>query len=242
MSKPTKKRRNMVIGIVTAAVLILVTAVLSLRVGEIRISGNHRYSEEQITDILFSGRWDRNLLYCIYKDRFEEHQQIPFIEDYKLVFQSPFELEVIVYEKSMVGYVSYMGSYMYFDKDGIIVESASAKLEGVPWITGLKFGHVSLHQPLPVEDPKIFDQILDLTQILSTKKLIVDKIQYDLHGKASLVMGEITVILGDHSNMNEKIAKFDDMLSVLQGRSGTLYLDTFDVNNPSKSYSFVPRK
>uniref|UniRef100_UPI000AF596BE hypothetical protein n=1 Tax=Clostridium sp. NkU-1 TaxID=1095009 RepID=UPI000AF596BE len=85
--------------------------------------------------------------FCLYKDRFKKHEQIPFVEDYKIVFQSPVKVEVIVYEKSVVGYVSYMGSYMYFDKDGIIVESSSGKLDGVPWITGLRFGHIALHQP-----------------------------------------------------------------------------------------------
>ena len=59
----------------------------------------------------------------------------------------------MVFEKSVVGYVSYMSSYMYFDKDGIIVESSVEQLPGVPWITGLDFGHIILHQPLPVQIP-----------------------------------------------------------------------------------------
>ena len=46
-----------------------------------------------------------------------------FVEDYKLVIKSLNRAEIIVYEKSVVGYVSHMSSYMYFDKDGIIVES-----------------------------------------------------------------------------------------------------------------------
>ena len=54
------------------------------------------------------------------------------MEDYKLVFKGPSRAEIIVYEKSVVGYVSYMSSYMYFDKDGIIVESASKKLLAFP--------------------------------------------------------------------------------------------------------------
>ena len=49
-------------------------------------------------------------------------------------------MEIIIYEKSIVGYVSYMSSYMYFDKDGIVVESSSSQLDGVPWVTGLDFG------------------------------------------------------------------------------------------------------
>ena len=98
------------------------------------------------------------------------HKSIPFVQDYKLVFRSPSDVEVIVYEKSVVGYVSYMNSRMYFDKDGIIVESTSETLPGVPKIAGLSFGHIVLHQPLPVEDISVFNEILNLTQVLSGQR------------------------------------------------------------------------
>ena len=32
--------------------------------------------------------------------------------------------------KSIVGYVSYMSSYMYFDREGIVVESSGQKVRG----------------------------------------------------------------------------------------------------------------
>ena len=39
-------------------------------------------------------------------------------------------------KKCMVGYVSYMNSNLYFDKDGIVVESTSEILPGIPKIEG----------------------------------------------------------------------------------------------------------
>ena len=108
------------------------------------------------------------------------------MEDYRIVFHSPLDVEVIIYEKSIVGYVSYMSSYMYFDRDGIIVESSGDKLEGVPWITGLDFGQIVLYKPLPVEDPDIFQEILNLTQQLSLYEIPVDRIAYDSQGQATL--------------------------------------------------------
>ena len=140
-------------------------------------------------------------------------------------------MEIIVYEKSVVGYVSYMGSYMYFDKDGIIVESSSNKLEGIPWVTGLKFGHIALHQPLPVENTRIFDEILNLTQLLSTHEIT-----------ASLILGDITVYLGSNDQMSGKISELKDQLPVLTGLSGTLYLDTYDEAETATSYRFVKNK
>ena len=43
-----------------------------------------------------------------------------------------------------------MSSYMYFDKDGIVVESSSSQLDGVPWVTGLDFWTDCTHRALPV--------------------------------------------------------------------------------------------
>ena len=237
-----KSRRKMKIGIAAAVVLLLTVIFLSLQIRDITVTGNKKYTSEQVISLLFKDSWDRNAIFCIYKDRFKEHVQIPFIQDYKIVFQSPVKVEVIVYEKSVVGYVSYMGSYMYFDKDGIIVESSSGKLDGIPWITGLKFGHIVLHQPIPVENGKVFDEILTLTQLLSTAGIQADQILYDSGGDATLVMGNIRVFLGSNDQMNGKISELKDQLPVLGGLSGTLYLDTYDEAETAASYRFVKDK
>ncbi len=94
---------------------------------------------------------------------------------------------------------------MYFDKDGIIVESSSEQLPGVPVITGLEFGHIVLHQPLPVADQDIFGEILNLTQVLNVSDIQVDKINYNSYNEAELVMGtsrwslEIRIALTERS-------------------------------------------
>lgn len=242
MTRPEKSKRKIVIAVVAFVIVLSAAILMSIRVTEITVTGNKHYTADEIRGLLFKDKWDRNTIYCFYRDRFKEHEQIPFVEDYKIVFQSPTRVEIIVYEKSVVGYVSYMGSYMYFDKDGIIVESSSEKLPGIPWISGLKFGHIALHQPLPVESTKIFDEILNLTQLLSTHELAVDKIQYDSHGNASLIMGKITVYLGSNDQMNGKISELTDQLPVLAGLSGTLYLDTYDEAETAASYRFVKNK
>ena len=192
-TEENERKSHMGLWIGLAVFLLLVLLVLSVRVTAVMVTGNNKYSAEQIEGTLFESRWDRNTLFLFLKDRFQPHKEIPFVEDYSIVFQSPFSVEVIVYEKSVVGYVSYMSSYMYFDKDGIIVESSSSRLEGVPWITGLNFGQIVLNKPLPVENQQIFEQIMNLTQILSIYEIKADQIKYDSSGKATLIMGDIDV-------------------------------------------------
>ena len=227
--------------VVLAVIIVLAAGICSVNIRQVTVTGNTHYTEKEIVDMIFQKNMDWNSTYCYLQDHVKDHQQIPFVEDYKLVFKGPSRAEIIVYEKSVVGYVSYMSSYMYFDKDGIIVESASKKLPGIPWITGLKFGHIVLYQKLPVESDRIFEEILNLTQILSIYGLSVDKIQYNSIGDATLYMGDIEVILGNSAGLNGKIAELGDMLPQLEGKSGTLYLDTYDETKTNPMYTFKPR-
>lgn len=236
-----RKRRNIKLWIGLAGCLMLVLVVLSIKINTIQVVGNKKYTKEQIEHLLFENHWSRIAAFCYCQNRFRPHKTIPFVEGYNLVFQSPFEVEVIVYEKSVVGYVSYMSSNMYFDKDGIIVESSNSKLEGIPQVTGLQFGQIVLNQPLPVENQQIFERIMNLTQALSIFDIMADKIQYDKQGNATLVVGDVDVILGDNQDIDGKISRLSNMLPELAGLVGTLYLDTYDENNSDKWYSFIKK-
>lgn len=235
-------KKRIKIAIAAAVVLLVTVILLSVRITEITVTGNQRYTDEQMIELLFPDQTSRNSLFCYAKDKLKPHETIPFVEDYRLVFSGPGKVEVIVYEKSVVGYVSYMSSYMYFDKDGIIVESSGTRLEGVPWITGLNFGYIVLYQKLPVEDEHIFSEILNLTQILSLYEMEVDRIQYNSAGEATLYMGDIEVVLGGNESLNGKIAELNDMLPELEGLSGVLYLDTYNEADTNGMYVLKPRK
>lgn len=236
-----RRRSNapkIVLGVVAAVILLAAVLLFAVRITDIDVSGNEQYTDEQIIDLIFDGKWSRNSAYCYYEDKFREHKSIPFIEEYKIEFKSPTKVNIVVFEKSVVGYVSYMSSYMYFDKDGIIVESSGEQLPGVPWITGLEFGHIVLHQPLPVASMEIFEEILNLTQVLSVSGVGVDKINYNTFGEAELFIGDITVEIGGNENISGKVAELRDILPELDGLAGTLYLDTYDETNNNPTYTF----
>ena len=232
------KTAAIVLGVILAIVLLIGILLFATQIKEIEVTGNQHYTEEQIIDLIFDEKWSKNSAYCYYENKFQEPKSIPFIEEYKVEFQSPSKVRVVVFEKSVVGYVSYMSSYMYFDKDGIIVESSVEQLPGIPWITGMEFGHIVLHQPLPVANQDIFDQILNLTQVLSVNGVRVDKINYNSFLEAELTIGDIIVELGNDDDLNGKVSELSDILPELTGLSGTLYLDSNDENNSNPMYTF----
>ena len=238
-------KRIILIAVVAVFVAFLATAFF-LKTDDVAITGNEWYSDEEIEEKIFdSGKFSRNTFYQIAKQLSGKKESIPFVQDYKVVYNSPRSAEVIVYEKSIVGYVKYMGSYMYFDKDGIVVDSSSEPLQGIPEISGLKFGSIVLYQKLPVEDPKLFEDILNLTQILETNGIQCDRIEYSGIRQATLYLGDIKVVLGS-GDFNGKVAELRDMLPKIRQKmaedgitGGTLYLDNYNQNTGNTSYSFI---
>ena len=232
------RKKTVILAVVVLLLIAVMAGICSIKLKEITVTGNEKYTDEQLISLVFPDDVSRSTVFTYLREHFGKHEKIPFVEDYKLVFRSPSDVEVIVYEKSVVGYVSYMNSRMYFDKDGIIVESTSETLPGVPKIAGLSFGHIVLHQPLPVEDISVFNEILNLTQVLSVNEVAVDEIRFNKEKEATLQIRSLKVELGSNSEMNGKLSELTDILRDYPDLSGTLYLDSYDESNANPMYRF----
>ena len=138
-----------------------------------------------------------------------------------------------MYEKALAGCISYLESYMYFDREGIIVESSSQLLEGVPVVRGLKYDSVVILKPLPVEDNAVFAEILDLTQLLSKYNLQADQMYFDSVYNVYLYFDNIEVAMGSKKNIDEKVIQLPYILPSLEGKKGTLHLENYDENTDS---------
>ena len=149
-------------------------------------------------------------------------------------------IRISVYEKALAGYIAYLGQYMYFDKDGIVVEASTEKTAGIPQVTGLAFDHVILHEPLPVEKPEVFADILNITQQLDKYDMSADKIYFSPDYQVTLLFGDARVALGNDIYIEEKIMKLQYILPDLLGKSGVL--DMREYSEDTKSYSFEQDK
>lgn len=230
--------KKKVLLIAVSLLLCAAIVICSLQVTHVTVEGNRTYTAEQIENLIFPDMISRNPLVIFVNGLMGKERNIPFVQSYKVTLTSPVSAEVIVYEKSIVGYVRYMSSCMYFDKDGIVVESSTKKLDGIPEVTGLHFGNIVLYQKLPVENPKIFAMILNLTQNLSTNGIPVDCIRYDNDLNATLVIGNIRVLLGSADEMNGKLSELKNILPEIEGLSGTLDLSVYDPTAQNRMYSF----
>lgn len=200
------------------------------------VEGNVHYTNEEIMEMVMDGRYGNNSLFLSLKYKDKGMEDIPFIQAMDVTIEAKDTVRITVYEKAMAGYVSYLGQYVYFDKDGIVVETSTEKTDGIPQVTGLQFDHVILHEPLPVENPDIFSEILNITQQLERYSMSADRIYFDSDYRVTLLFGEARVALGDSQYIDEKIMKLQYILPELAGKKGTL--DMREYSEDTKSYSF----
>ena len=228
-------RRMEILLLILGILLVLVTA----RFQSIEITGNRRYSEEEIRAMLFPGSWDTDSFYQFLKEHTREHAEYPFIESYELHWKGPLKLKVRVREKNVVAYVGFMSSRFYFDRDGMVVESTQEPLEGVPRIEGLDFGSISLHKRISVKNDRVFHDIMNLTNALSELQISCESIRYDDSLNATLNLGDIRVKLGADQ---EKISCLREILPKLSGRRGELDLSTYLDRGGRDSFIFTESK
>lgn len=200
------------------------------------VEGNIHYTNEEIMEMVMGGRYGNNSLFLSLKYRDKGIDNVPFIQTMDVSIEAKDTVRITVYEKALAGYVSYLGRYVYFDKDGIVVETSQQKTAGIPQVTGLSFDHVILHEPLPVEKPEIFDEILNISQQLSKYSLSADKIYFDSDYQVTLIFGDAKVAIGDSQDIDEKIMTLQYLLPSLAGQSGTL--DMREYSEDTTSYSF----
>ncbi len=238
--KKNSNRSQVVILSVILFVLLVILLLVSLRIREVEVNGNRRYTEKQITEEIFDTPLSRSLLFCYMNNRFGEHKTIPFVQDYEIHFKGLLSVKVIVYEKSVVGYVTYMGSNLYFDKDGIIVESTTEKLESIPRVDGLSYDHIVLGQKLPVEEGDIFPHVLELTQVLAVNGIDADSIRFAKNGDSTVSIGRLRVRMGPFESMDAKLIELRDILKSHPDLSGVLHLEDYDPNNAKPQFRLEP--
>ena len=239
------RKKKFIIPIVLAVVIVAIGIVgivflKSNTIETIYVEGNTHYTDQQIIDYVMTDGLDYNSVLLSMKYSNKEIEDIPFVQKVDVNVLSPTSVKITVYEKSIAGYVEYLGRYMYFDKDGIVVESSADKTLGIPLVSGLSFDCVNLYKQLPVEDPQVFDKVLDITKLLSKYKLATDRIYFAPNGEMTLYFGKVRVLLGDGSYIDEKITRLQYILPELIGREGALDMQNYQ--NSEDNVTFVVDK
>lgn len=233
-----RKKFYVIIGLCAVNVMLLMIYFLLTHyaVKNVIVDGNKHYSAKEIQSMIMKGYLGDNSLYLSLKYKNKEIENIPFVETMDVVVQSNDTIKIIVYEKALAGYVEYLGRYMYFDNEGVIVEASKVTTKGIPQVTGLGFDHVVLYDKLPVENNGIFQNVLTITKLLNKYDIICDKIQFDSNYNVTLGYDNVKVNIGALENLDEKIMQLPLILPSLKGEKGVLDLQNYSSDKKTTSF------
>ncbi|MBQ4283193.1 MAG: hypothetical protein IJB96_04620 [Lachnospira sp.] len=214
-----------VVVVVILAVVSLGVSFVVFKVTDVQYEGSDYYGKEELNQLIFGSDAPNALLYKFFGDKDKE---IPFVEKYDVDIEWPNKMIVTVYDKPIVGYINYMGCNMYFDREGMVVESSSKSYEGVPEVYGLKFDSIVLNTKLDVGDNDMFARILELTQGFDKYELDIDRIVFNSSYEVILDIDDIKVELGEPKDCTDRLYILKQMSAGLEGLKGTLKLSDYD--------------
>lgn len=179
-----------------------------------------------------------NTILLYLNNEFGKKDEIPFVSKLDIDFVDKHKVKVEVYEKSVAGCIEYMESYVFFDKDGIVMETSKERHEGVPYIKGLSIKSWQLGEKLPIENKKKFEMILTITQLLDKYDLDIQGIEFTADGEIILRKDNIEIELGDGSNLAVQLMNLGNILDSeeLEGKTGVLYMKDYSQDNPIASF------
>ena len=247
--KKKKSKRAYEKALITIAVICLVASVLAITVlcllkiytvKTVYVEGNVHYSSSEIRDMIMVGDLGDNSIYLSLKYKNKTIEDVPFISAMNVEIISPDTIKITVYEKSLAGCVEHLGEYMYFDRDGMVVESSPNMTEGVPIVKGLSYDSIVLYEPLPVSDNNVFETILVISQLYKKYEMEAEVIQFTTGGNIVVHTGNIKAAMGKGENIDDKVMTLASLMPDLSGQSGTVKLENY--TKDSKNVIFKPDK
>lgn len=225
------KRKKVLAVAVVFAVLLLAALIFTLAFSmkKITIQGCEYYSEEDIRKKLVTEPADRNTLLFYLRYQMGHGNTIPFIQQVDVEIKSASSVLVRVYEKRMTGCVKNMNEYIYFDKDGTVMEVTGEPLSGIPFFTGLQVKEYALYDKLKVSDDSVFPIILSFSQLIERYELPIERIQMSSLSGVTMYSGSVKILFGKQKMYDEAVAELNHMLpKVLElGQPGTIDMRNF---------------
>lgn len=157
----------------------------------------------------------------------------PYISSVKISFKLPNTMIVSISENKIIGYIKYLGSYLYIDRTGCVLDIKKETEESLPIIEGLDFSSFTINKEIPVENLEAFQAALTVSNSMSKYGVLDDAVSINVSDTDNLYayINNVKVLLGDNSRMEEKIKTMAEAAKEIPEEDmGTL--DLTDLSKP----------
>ncbi|NMA83026.1 MAG: FtsQ-type POTRA domain-containing protein [Epulopiscium sp.] len=230
----TPKKTGSIIGMMILISIFVIALLISplFIVQRIEVQGNQRYTKEEILESL-QIKTKISIFHFLFSNQEKKLMNDPYIASVQIQRDFPKEIKIEIIERKTIGYVPYMGAYLYIDKDGRVLETANHFTEPLPLLQGFNFHAFGLGDLLIVDEPEVFNVILKISQTMFKYELLDEVIKIDVEHPEDiqLQMKNIQVLLGGIDEYDYKIRALLQILDhIPEGDRG--YLDLRDTTKP----------
>ncbi len=232
--RPVKKRKKLLTVVLCGCLVLAIAVVIFLKMFELKhftVTGGSRYSAKEMERLLVTKPTDKVSLFFWLRMRLFGAEEIPFVEKVEIELTGRGSVEVTVHDKLVTGCVEQMGSYLYFDREGMVVESSRQRLMDVPLVTGLKFSKIVLRERMVTAKEGIFDVILDLARLIQKNELEVSQIAFGADDAVTLYVDGNVVSLGKKEHYDEALAVLKSLIAASGERKFKFDMTAYENGN-----------
>lgn len=217
--------------ILLAVIAVFAFCAFFFRVKKVSIEGNTFYSQSQMAEMFQKNIMERNVITFWLMDKFSLTPELDFVREYEVSYPSPNEIHIRLYEKAIVAGIAYTNQYIYFDKDGMVLQSTDKPLDDIPLFETKNLTTFTLYAKIQMEDEGLLSQIMNLANLFQHYQITWDKVQFNAENEAFLYSGDIKVALGKKDNYDEQISALSSLLetSLKQKWKGEIDLTNYEV-------------
>ena len=211
--RPTKEDMDYIMKKIMLFVVLLLIAVSAFAfspffiIDEITIQGNNNIQLNELGYALQQNS-DNIWLFSINQAR-HNILQLPYAQNVYITknFINR-SLHIYLIERQTIGYIEFnQDTFLFIDKEGIVLEIAPSPSRPLPTILGLNFDGFLLGNALNVENQQIFYKISYITNWLIAYDMerTISSIDVSDLFNIKLLYGNIVINIGDFNDINSKI-------------------------------------
>lgn len=210
-------------------------------VKEIRSEGNTYFTTSELSEKIGLSVGKHLLLFSRGKAE-KILEQEPYIAKAKLTIELPYTMVIQVDERKVRGYVPYMGSYLYIDDAGRVLDVQDACHESLPLVRGLIFDSFTKGEVIPAQNAEALEGVLRISQLMEKYELLDLVVEIDISNPEDIYayVNQVQIHLGNMKNGDTKIRYMAEVMKKIPAEDrGTLDLSELDKSNGSVVFRYL---
>lgn len=222
------RRKKMLIALIVLLLLLFMNSFV-FSIQEIRITGNTTISAEEIESELGVEK-GMNIFYFLITSQIGTLHLSPRLESLDVYIHWPNTVEVEVRERTVVGYVAYMGMYLCLDETGYVADSTHYLQDDMPVITGVSIDSFTLGEPLSTQSVSLSQTVMDVCAALRKYNLSGNIVRVDLTDLSDirLYTQRLDVRCGGEDELDVKVQALSRILQETPQAEGILHLEDME--------------